>query len=250
MKISSRHILLTSIISTAAALALASTSHAQAPIVWTAPTTIVGDTDVSTFGVFKYAFNLGTTAIATTVNTVPFTGVGFANDGTTGSSGNASFTLAYTNRESSDTAYGSAAAPYSGLSAAYKVLLSSGVGSNSPGSTLTLTLNTLTLGTPYVFQWRTNDSALAFGGFTTTATATNAVTLSENTTSTNGGVGQWSSGTFTAAGTSEIISFSGTRPELNSFQVRTIPEPSAMVLMFGSVGMLLGFKRFGRQARA
>ena len=213
----------------AVASALTPTVHA-ATVTWSAPTNISGDSDVITTGSLVDARNFSQSQVSPTVNGVFFDIFPIPNGGNGISGFNNIVAFGYNNSESSDTAYGSTSAPYNSLSTSYQTLLSSGAGSSS-GNTLTLTLIGLTNGTPYLFQWWTNDSGLAFGGVnSTTATATNAVTLDENTTNAVGGMGQWVSGTFTASGTTQVITFSGVRPEINAYQLRMVPEPSTCVL--------------------
>jgi hypothetical protein len=191
---------------------------------------IAGDTDVITTGTLVDARNLSQNQLTTTVNGVFFDIFPIPNGGNGISGLNNIFAFSYNNSESSDTAYGSTSAPFSSLSTSYQTLLSSGAGSSS-GNTLTLNLLGLTNGTPYLFQWWTNDSNLAYGGVnSTTATATNAVMLDENNTNAVGGMGQWVSGTFTATGTFQTITFSGPRPEINAYQLRAIPEPGTLTL--------------------
>ncbi len=209
-----------------------------ATIAWSAPTNIAGDSDVITTGTLVAARNFSQTQLTTTVNGVFFDIFPIPNGANAiiGIPGVANF--GFSNLESSDAAYGSNSAPYNTLSASYQTLLSSGAGSSS-GATLTLTLLGLTNGTPYLFQWWTNDSGLAFGGVnSTTASAINSVTLDENTTNAIGGIGQWASGTFIASGTSQAITLSGPRPEISGFQLRAMPEPSTIALAtFGLVGL-------------
>ena len=225
-------------------LLLTASTHA-ASITWSAPTNISGDADVITSGTLVTALNFSQTQLATTVNGVLFAPFAVSNGG------NGIFGLpnvvsfGFNNMESSNTAYGSTAAPYSSLSTSYQTLLSSGAGS-STGPTLNLTLLGLTNGTPYLFQWWSNDSGLSYGGVnSTTASATNSVTLDENTTNTVGGMGQWASGTFTASGTFQSITLSGVRPAISGFQLRVVPEPSTLTLL--ALGALL-FLRHRRRA--
>lgn len=232
----------------AASLVVSETTHA-ATVTWSAPTNISGDTDVITTGTLVTALNFSQTQLATTVNGVLFAPFAVTNGG------NGIFGLpnvvsfGFSNMESSDTAYGSTTTPFSLLSTSYQTLLSSGAGS-STGPSLNLTLLGLTSGTPYLFQWWSNDSGLSYGGVnSTTASATNSVTLDENTTNTVGGMGQWASGTFTASGTSQSITLSGARPEINAFQLRTIPEPSTFVLGIAGLtglGLVTLRKKFRR----
>ena len=228
---------LAGLIAAVAALALAATTHA-ATITWSPPTNISGDADVITTGALVAARNFSQTQVSPTVNGVFFDIYPVPNgaNAIVGITGVANF--GFSNLESSDTAYGSNTAPYNSLSTSYQTLLSSGAGSSS-GASLTLTLLSLTNGTPYLFQWWTNDSGLAYGGVnSTTATATNAVTLDENTTDALGGMGQWASGTFTASGTTQVITLSGTRPEINAFQLRAVPEPGpGLLVMTGVLGL-------------
>lgn len=231
----------------AVTVVLALTGPARAATVtWSAPSNVSGDADVITIGTLVTARNLSQTQVTSTVNGVFFDIFPIPNGG----NGISGFTnivaLSYSNAESSDTAYGSTAAPFSALSAAYQTLLGSGAGS-STGAPLTLTLQGLTNGTPYLFQWWSNDSGLAFGGVNaTTASATNSATLDENTTNAAGGLGQWVTGTFVASGTSQAITLSGPRPEINAFQLRAIPEPSTFVLALAGLTGLGWLARRGK----
>lgn len=236
-----------SLIAAAAVLALTESTHA-ATVTWSAPSNISGDTDVITTGTLHTARNLSQTQVTSTVNGVFFDIFPVPNNtnAIVGLPNVANFGIF--DLESSDTAYGSNSAPFNSLSTSYQTLLSSGAGS-STGSTLTLTLLGLTNGTPYLFQLWSNDSDLAYGGVnSTTASATNAVTLDENTTNAVGGMGQWVSGTFTASGPSQAITLSGPRPVINAFQVRAIPEPSTFVLVIAGLAGL-GFVNLRKKSR-
>ena len=220
--------------------ALPAATHASV-ITWSAPTNISGDADVVTTGSLVAARNFSQTQVSPTVNGVFFDIFPIPNGGNGAAGITGVATLAYTNAESSDTAYGSTAAPFSALSSSYQTLLGSGAGS-STGAALTLTLLGLTNGDVYLFQWWTNDSGLVFGGVnSTTASATNSVTLDENTTNAVGGLGQWVTGTFTASGTSQAITFSGPRPVINGFQLRVIPGPGTAALL--ALGGLMAKRR-------
>jgi hypothetical protein len=221
----------TGLLAIAAALMLADTTHAAA-VTWSAPTNISGDSDVITTGTLVSARNLSQFQLTSTVNGVFFdifpvpNGANAIIVGLPGVANFGNFDL-----ESSDTNYGSTSAPFTGLSPSYQTILGSGAGSSS-GSTLTLTLLGLTNGSPYLVQLWSNDSGMAYGGLnSTTASATNSVILDENVSDTVGGLGQWVSGTFIATGTSQVISLSGLRPELNAFQVRLVPEPGTLTLL-------------------
>ena len=104
------------------------------------------------------------------------------------------------------------------------------------------------MGAQYSFQWWENFSAHN-GELHTTATAFNAVTLDTNPTNTEGGLGQFALGSFTADAATEAITFNSTDPEgiVNGFQVRQVPEPSTWAMLaFGAASLLA--RRRSRQA--
>lgn len=194
---------------------------------------------MSTLGTLDRAFLVGgsaTTLSAVTVNGVTFspfvvtgnpTTVGTTTLGSDGGLG------------ANNATFGSASQPYSDLSTSYKGILENSVNGNEP-NTLTLTLSGLTIGLVYQFQWWVNDSRAA-GGPTrqTISTATNSVSLEHNVQNIEGGVGQFVIGTFTADNTNQLITFTGTStgiptaaPQINAFQLRVIPEPSTIALLF------------------
>ena len=133
--------------------------------------------------------------------------------------------------------------PFTNLSAAYQDFLRSGDFNSTTDTSITLTLTNLTIGTNYLFQVWTNDSLDQFPGSTLTATSGNAVLLDQNTTDSDGGLGQYVIGTFTADSTSQAITFtpSGGAPNTSGFQLRVVPEPTSaeLVLLFGSALVLL-----------
>ena len=221
------------------------------PVVWSTPTNISGDSDVSTLGTLVGAFNMVGNTV--TINGVTFTSFTFPFMAQSATNGNFNLTeapghmLAY-------TTLGSASAPFSSLSANYQALLSSAV-STDDNNVLTLTMNGLVAGQAYQFQWWLNASSdVGSGpGFRTTASSANNVTLDDNTTNTQGGVGQFAIGTFTAVGTVQQIAFTGTdatqAPTINAFQLRAVPEPSVLgvlVLGAGTLGLLQRFRRRSR----
>ena len=223
-------------------------------IVWGSPQTVSGDSDVSTTGSLLYAFTFGGTAApaSATVNGVTFSPFripgGVVTSATVGS---------VTISESPGTLYGSnsfgtASAPFSGLSSSYQSLLGSGAYADNP-ATITVTLGGLTNGQQYQLQWWTNNSSniLSIFGETftnTTATAINSVTLDANSTNTVGGVGQYAIGTFTAAGPTQTFQLSetsgGFNPLINALQVRAVPEPALTLLgTAAAMGALLAWRR-------
>jgi hypothetical protein len=235
------------------ALYLTASAQAQnATVVWGAgPQNISSAADVSIQGTLVDAFNLGPSGVtATTVNGVnfaPFEFPGFASFTAEVTQGNYDFTEISGNQLNSYNNLGTGSGAYSGLSAAYRTLLSS-AGSATFADTLQLTISGLTIGQAYQFQWWDNNSSLATSPTTgnelnTIATADNSVTLDANLPNADGGLGQFAIGTFTANDPTQIINFdgdgSGSDPTLNAFQLRAeaVPEPATATL-FG-IGLLI-----------
>jgi hypothetical protein len=246
----------------ALAAGLATSTGLAADVDWgVGAQTITGDTDVSTAGTLVDAFALGNSSVsATTVNGVTFQPFLFPDfsysNPNTSVSGNYNFT------EDSGVVYaysglGTGAGAYSSLSPAYQGLLANGGGSSFL-DTLSLTISGLTVGNTYQFQWWDNNSSLStsFNGYplNTVATAGNAITLAENDT-TEGSVGQFAIGTFTADDVTQVIAFTGSTeirsndPMLNAFQLRdvtVVPEPSTLALMGIGLAFLGTTWRFRR----
>lgn len=206
-----------------------------ATIVWGPPTTITGDSDVSTVGALVSAANLGDTS-AVVINGVTFAAT------TSGNSGNFVFATAIGSISNVPSAFGVSAAPFSGLSTSYQDLLDSGIFTHTPPAAppaITLTINNLAVATPYLFQWWVND-ARATGDETrvTTAAAGSSVTLEHNVQNTSGGVGQFTIATFIADAPTQQITFLGAgggpnvaSTQLNAVQLRVVPEPSILGLV-------------------
>jgi autotransporter-associated beta strand protein len=197
-----------------------------ANITFSTPATLAGDADVLNAGESTYAYDWST---AQTVNGVPFTATA-----ATGTVGGGNITLSGFSGANASV-FTSTVNPFNNLSAAYKASL---VGSvfNATSNTLALvTLNNLTFGRKYQVQlWAgdprtgntTNRAEWIYDGI---GGATNLVKL--NMTATNGGLGQWTLGSFTADSSSQNFTLDATAPgnpgnnnvvQMNAIQVRDV----------------------------
>ena len=204
-------------------------AHAAA-IAWGTPQTITGDSDVDTTGLLVYAYNVGSSTAV--LSTVTVNGVAFQPFPITNFPAQPSFTFgSVTISESPGFLFGynvaSSSGAYGALSPAYRALLDGGGGAGIP-DTVTVSLAGLSSGQQYLFQWWASNAANDINVTTVTGSATNAVTLDSNGTNTAGGLGQFVTGTFTADGVTQDITFTGggNSPLINSFQIRAVPEPT------------------------
>ena len=230
-----------------------------APIIWSPALPILVDADVDTNGTLVDAFNIGSSfgpsLGSPTINGVTFTGQAVANGSNT--FGNYNLTFSGGSFFAANNLF-SPNSPFANLSTNYKTLLASLALVEGPTGQFTLTISGLTVGHQYQFQWWLDDSAeSASPEFFTSATAGNMVTLSSNTGSPNGGVGQFAVGTFTADATIEQILFQQENggPEnaagINAFQLRdlsppssSVPEPSSLALFgLGAAGLAVWRRR-------
>ena len=230
-----------------------------AVINWGSARTISGDSDVSKTGSLLYAYNIGNSAVqATTVNSVTFAPFVFPDRSalvTSSGTGSVTFTE-FGGALWGVAGLGTGSTPYSSLSSSYQALLDFGGGA-SPYDTITAALGGLTIGQQYQLQWWTSNagygpSPAATALSSTQASATNQVTLDANVADSVGGLGQFVIGTFTADGRTQDVSFVGVGgdPLINAFQIRAVPEPSAvpeiepnslgsvLALVVGSLGLL------------
>ncbi|MDX6766642.1 MAG: autotransporter domain-containing protein [Candidatus Methylacidiphilales bacterium] len=202
-----------------------------ASITWGNATAISGNSDVSTSGTLVGAFNMGLTGVSsTTVNGVTFNAFPFSVGGTTATSGNFTFSGDFFSANNTLT---TVANPFASLTSEYRTLLSSIAGNNNT-SNLTLSMSGLSTGSTYQYQSWYNLSPFNGVSFNATLTSGNVVTLSQKTpTTTDGQLGQFVLGRFTADASSQSIIYNGiaigpsSSNGLNAFQLRNITPASA-----------------------
>lgn len=231
--------------------------HAATITDWTVTTITGNESDVSTTGTSFRAYNFNAAATVD-INGVSFTNVAaFTSVGTTSSPGSHSVADAHTLTplpgSENRTVVGNTTTgnlPVTVTSTAYQSLLSGDIrvgganGVSDPdipdGNAWRITLENLAVGTTYQVQLWFNDSRSTTGSARTGRLLSTNILVDYNTTNATGGLGQYAIGTFTADGSSQDIDFRSSTDEnvaamLNGYQLRIIPEPSAVLL--GAVGM-------------
>jgi autotransporter-associated beta strand protein len=209
----------------------AGTPAAAATITWESAQNITDDSDVLTTGSLVYAYNFGEEGVVTntTVNGVVFAAFGVPGFGLQSVTLD-DVTISEFPAFISSGSFFTTSPPFSNLSTQYRNLLGSYATATDP-STITLALGGLTPGKAYDFQWWTNHSANA--PVSTTAFASNSISLTSNTDGVDGSVGQFAIGRFTASGTTQSIDFSSGGfdfPLINGFQLRLIASgPNALI---------------------
>ena len=219
-------------------------SASAATIAFSTPQNIAGDMDVSTTGTLLYAYHF---TQAVTVNGVSFSAFPITNFTSLATVGSQTITSADGNLFSANW-FGSNSAPFSNLSPEYKSLLQSQV-TNAFAMPITLTLGGLTPGQNYQIQIWLNASLNGTGG-NVSYHAGNSVTLNQNPSGVDGGLGQHVTGIFTADSASQVLSIqsAGGAPALNAYQIRAIPEPTTTVITLLSATVLLRRKRSVHQS--
>lgn len=232
-------------------------SRGQAVVTWGSALNIAGNTDVVTAGPLVRAFTIGSSDVSpASVNSVTFEAFGIGVDPNPTSVTVGNFTLAESVTALAGSNFlGGESGSFAALSLEYQSMLGSGgYATEENFQTITLTLGNLTPGQGYRFQWWINNSSSSTG-YSTTATAGNAVTLSSNTADLYGGLGQYALGTFTAVGTGQTIDFVGigAAPLINAFQLREIaavPEPATATGFAGLAVVGFALRRRRRAKRA
>ena len=225
-------------------------------ITWESAHNISSDSDVRTRGSLVVAFSVGGRGVVTgtTVNTVPF--AAFPWDGgkqTSDTISNVFFHETDPNLELAPAITGSIYLPFSGLSSAYRSLLS-GCGQSVGYETLQINVGGLIPGQQYLIQaWSSDANGYQIGTtrFSGLGDSGSYVDLLDNVNSAAGGLGQYAVGTFTAASSTLVLELNGrggALPLVNAFQIRAVPEPSTYVLA-GIGAAVAGLMRWGSRGR-
>jgi len=216
------------------ATSLSPKNASAAVITWQSAKDIAGSSDVATQGTLVRALNPG--GSSTTINGVTFAAFANTGSGTTVSSGSGTGDItmvASGSSWSSGAIFGAnpAAAPYSSLPTAYQTLLGSATFTLNATSAV-YTIGGLTLGQSYLIELWVNDSRNIASVWTrnnTFSAGNSSGALDFNVQNANGGVGQYTVGTFTADAVTENISVSSNASvQLSGYQLRAIPEPSVI----------------------
>jgi hypothetical protein len=205
---------------------LVTSAHA-ATVTYGSATTISADTDVDTQGTLLRAYSFGRLGGGQTVNGVTFSQF-------YGSSANGDTTTITSN---ADNAYsGGGGSPFSSLSSNYQSLVSDGQYSdNGTPASGSITLNNLVVNDPYLVEFWVNDSRPV----NRSETIDGVNLLYSSGSNSNGALGQFVIGTFTANATSQVFNFVGTDgdTQINALELRAVPEPASLVALVGLCGM-------------
>jgi hypothetical protein len=231
---------------TALALSLAGQPAKASVINWGSATTISGTSDVDTTGTLFASANFGSSS-GETVNGVFFNA--FPVSGTSTTVGNITLTSSGGLSGFTYSPPATTTAPYGSLPIEYKNILSPFAYTDTLPQQATV--SGLTIGETYAIQFWVQDPRAAFGARTVTV---GTQTLDVNTTDTEGGLGQWVLGQFTADATTQSFSVGpgpgGPTPATyaNAMQVRLVPEPTQMVSV-AAIGSALGMWRMRKLRR-
>lgn len=231
----------------------------ESPIIWSAASTIAGDTDVNTAGALVAAYNIGNTGVpSATINGVTFASFPIA-DGSSGATNSTLSVFGFSSQPvTTSLGLGSGGGTFSGLSPDYQTMLSTGAVKPAFIQILDLRLLGLTVGNAYTVQLWVNDSGPAAGNPAASRRVSdffgNMRPMDANTSDAAGGVGQHVQGSFTALDTSVFVSVHGAIVDggsdgavLNGLQLRTtaVPEPATLGMLAFAANFFL-MRRFKR----
>ncbi|MDQ8209638.1 hypothetical protein QEH52_19115 [Coraliomargarita sp. SDUM461003] len=215
---------------------LASLSHA-AEITWGSATNITGDSDVSTDGSLVVAASFNTDFASIVVNGVTFAGGGTNGDMRDSDTYGAALTYDVSNN--SDAAYAEDVSPFNTLSSNYQNLLGSGLWDGTTSTTEEFTFGGLSIDQEYQIQIWAQDARSGREGQSLTITGAGGVSLDYTDRNTQGGLGQYVIGTFTADASTQSFTFDKDSSwHVNAMQVRSIPEPQTFSLLAASCALL------------
>ena len=216
-------------------LSMTSQPAQAAPIVWSAPQNITGDSDVDTTGTLFASANFS--GANQTVNGVTFAAFTY----TTGTSSQTVGNITVTGTGLVNSTYSTTSTPYGSLSTAYKALLGPLLTQTGTSNQLTFSLSNLTVGDQYTIQYWVNDPRTNGSGRTVRV---GTQTLDANTTDSGGGIGQWVRGVFVADATSQnftaasAVGSSSAVSYANAMQVRVLPVPEPSTMFLAAVGLV------------
>ncbi len=244
----------THLVLAAATLLLIPAANAQSTVNWQPIQSISGDSDVyappGSDSVYAYYFTASGSNSPSVVNGVTFQPFGVTTDTSGGAQVGSVALWSSWNLQSEGSVAPANVTPFSNLSTAYQNVLNGIVFSRQP---ISLTLNDLTGGQTYLFQYWLNYSSGVISPWYDTYinTGTNNPYLTANIPGTDGGLGQYIVGSFTVG--EGQTSFSLTLDTYDNFaavtavQVRTIPEPGTGVLLgLGALAAVAAIRRCRR----
>jgi PEP-CTERM motif len=221
-----------------------------ATVIWDSVGSITDVSDVSTQGIGLQAYNLGNSGFSSTINGVTFTSTAVIGSGPYSvGSGAGSLTFIDSVVEQGGFGFlGSGGGPQGALDNGYQTMLGSGIYNGI--NPMTLTISGLTASRDYLVQFWVSDSrniGVVWSRSETFTAGNTSDSLDYNVQNSDGGLGQYVIGRFTADAVSQNILVNSATFQLNGYQIRditAIPEPSTVALLaMGSGLMLAAFRR-------